>query len=160
MEDAVITALHTALTHLDRGNTNVRMLFVDFSSAFNTVSLHKLIQKLSSLGLGSSLCTWILDFLSNRPQKVRMGDLTSSTLILNTGTPQGYVLSPLLYSLFTNDCCPIHPTNTIVKFEDDPIIVGLISDNSETAYREEIQHFTEWCSYSNFDLNIKKLPSS
>ncbi len=152
-EDAVITALHTALTRLDRGNTYVRMLFVDFSSAFNTVSPHKLVQKLSSLGLGSSLWTWILDFLSNRPQKVRMGDLTSSTLILNTGTPQGCVLSPLLYSLFTNDCSPNYPTNTIVKFADDS--TGLISDNSETAYREEIQHFTEWCSYKNVDLNIK-----
>ncbi|KAK0151838.1 RNA-directed DNA polymerase from mobile element jockey [Merluccius polli] len=42
-EDAVITALHTALTHLDNNNTYVRMLFVDFSSAFNTVIPHKLV---------------------------------------------------------------------------------------------------------------------
>ncbi len=103
-KDAVIKALHTALTHVDEGNTSARMLFVDFSSAFNTVIPHKLVQKLSSLGLVSSLCTWILDFLRNRPQNVRMGGHTSSTLILNTGTPQGCVLSPLLYSFFTKDC--------------------------------------------------------
>lgn len=69
MEDAVITALRTMLTHLDKGYTHVRMIFMDFISAFNPLSPHKLFQKLSSLG------TWILDFLSNRPQKVRMGDL-------------------------------------------------------------------------------------
>ena len=39
----------------------------------------------------------ILDFLTNRPQSVRINGHTSSTLTLNTGVPQGCVLSPLLY---------------------------------------------------------------
>ena len=98
-------------------------------------------KKISNLGLGSSLCMWILDFLSNRPQNVWMGKHSSSTLILNTGTPQGYVLSPLLYSIFT--IYPnIYPNNTIVKFADDTTIVGLISNNNEAAYIEEVQHLT------------------
>lgn len=132
------------------------MLFVDYSSAFNTVIPYKLVQKLSNLGFGSSLCSWILDFLSNRPQSVRMGEHTSSTLILNTGTPQGCVLSPILYSPFTHDCSTIHSTNTIVKFADDTTLIGLISDCDETAYREEVQHLTEWCCHNNLDLNITK----
>ncbi|KAI3354448.1 hypothetical protein L3Q82_018507 [Scortum barcoo] len=49
-EDAVSIALHTALTHLQLPNTYVRMLFVDFSSAFNTVIPDKLILKLHNLG--------------------------------------------------------------------------------------------------------------
>ncbi|KAI3372400.1 hypothetical protein L3Q82_022681 [Scortum barcoo] len=69
------------------------------------------------------------DFLTNRPQVVRIGDNTSSTLVLSTGTPQGCVLSPALFTLFTSDCSAIHSTNTIVKFADDTTIVGLISDN-------------------------------
>ncbi|KAI3376992.1 hypothetical protein L3Q82_000027 [Scortum barcoo] len=52
-EDAVSIALHTALTHLQLPNTYIRMLFVDFSSAFNTVILDKLILKLHNLGLPS-----------------------------------------------------------------------------------------------------------
>ncbi|KAI3361638.1 hypothetical protein L3Q82_001998 [Scortum barcoo] len=71
-EDAVFTALHTALTHLQLPNIYVRMLFVDFSSAFNTVIPDKLILKLHNLGLPSSLCHWIRDFLTNRPQVVRI----------------------------------------------------------------------------------------
>ena len=155
-EDAIITALHTALTHLDCSNTYVRMLFVDFSSAFNTVQPHKLVNKLSNLGLSSSLCSWILDFLSNRPQNVRMGEHTSSTLILNVGVPQGCVLSPLLYSLFTHDCSPIHTSNTIIKFADDTTVIGLIDNNDDSAYREEVQHLKQWCDDNNLHLNTAK----
>ncbi|KAI3356468.1 hypothetical protein L3Q82_017683 [Scortum barcoo] len=64
---------------------------------------------------------------TNRPQVVRIGDNTSSTLVLSTGTPQGCMLSPALFTLFTSDCSAIHSTNTIVKFADDTTIVGLIS---------------------------------
>ena len=110
-EDAVSITLHTALSPLEYPNTYVRMLFVDFSAAFNTTIPHKLVLKLIHLGLPTSLCSWILDFVSNRPQNVRVGDLTSSTITLNTGAPQGCVLSPALYTLFTMTAYPsIHPT--------------------------------------------------
>ncbi|KAI3366907.1 hypothetical protein L3Q82_009551 [Scortum barcoo] len=66
-------------------------------------------------------------FLTGRPQAVRMGSTTSSTLTLNTGAPQGCVLSPLLYSLFTHDCVATHSSNTIIKFADDTTVIGLIT---------------------------------
>ena len=80
------------------------MLFIDYSSVFNTIVSSKLITKLRILGLNTSLCNWILDFLMGRPQVVRVGNSTSATLILKTGAPQGCVLSPFLYALFTHDC--------------------------------------------------------
>jgi hypothetical protein len=48
------------------------------------------------------------------------------------------VLSPLLYSLFTHDCVAPHASNSIIKFADDTTVVGLITNNDETAYREEV----------------------
>uniref|UniRef100_A0A673W3P2 Tetratricopeptide repeat protein 39B n=1 Tax=Salmo trutta TaxID=8032 RepID=A0A673W3P2_SALTR len=59
-------------------------------------------------------------------------------MILNTGAPQGCVISPLLYSLFTHECVAKHNSNTIIKFADDTTVVGLITDNDKTAYREEV----------------------
>lgn len=155
-EDAISTALHSALSHLDNRDTYVRMLFIDYSSAFNTIVPSKLITKLGNLGIDPSLCNWILDFLTNRPQSVRLDKHTSSTLTLNTGVPQGCVLSPLLYSLFTYDCTPVHGTNTIIKYADDTTVIGLISNNDELAYREEVQHLAAWCADNNLALNSKK----
>ena len=74
-----------------------------------------------------------------RPQVVRVGSNTSGMLILNTGAPQGCVLSPLLYSLFTHDCMSRHDSNTIIKFAEHTTVVGLIANNDETAYREEFR---------------------
>ena len=129
------------------------MLFVDYSSAFNTIVTSKLITKLRTLGLNTSLCNWMLDFLTSRPQVVWVGDNTSTTLILNMGAPQGCVLSDLLYSLCTHDCTSRHDSNTILKFADDTTVVGLITDNDEKAYREEVRDLAMWCQDNNLSLN-------
>ncbi len=155
-DDAIAFTLHTALSHLENKNTYVRMLFVDYSSAFNTIVPATLVEKLQTLGLNRSLCSWILDFLTGRSQVVRMGSNTSSPLILNTGATQGCVLSPLLYSLYTHDCTATHSSNVIVKFADDTTVIGLITDNDETAYREEVSTLTKWCQENHLSLNIDK----
>ena len=83
-DEAIAITLHTALSHLDKRNTYVRMLFIDYSSPFNTIIPSKRIIKLGALGLTPSLCTWVLDFLKGRPQVVKVGNNTSTSLILNT----------------------------------------------------------------------------
>ncbi|KAK1802640.1 hypothetical protein P4O66_004282 [Electrophorus voltai] len=156
-DDAIVHLLHTTLTHLDEGRGNyVKMLFVDYSSAFNTIIPSLLTTKLGDLGLHTSLCDWISNFLTDRPQSVRVGNCASSTLTLSTGAPQGCVLSPLLYSLYTYDCTATSSSNTIVKFADDTVVVGLISDNDERAYLEEIKHLENWCQENNLLLNVSK----
>ena len=155
-DDAIALATHATLSHLEKSNTYVRMLFVDYSSAFNTIVPAKLVPKLRGLGLKTPLCNWILDFLTSRPQVVRMGNHTSSSLTLSTGAPQGCVLSPLLYSLYTHDCVATHSSNIILKFADDTTILGLISNNDETAYRDEVRVLAEWCQDNNLSLNVCK----
>ncbi len=86
-DDAIAFTLHTALSHLDKRNTFVRMLFVDYSSAFNTILPSKLVVKLRAPGQNNSLCSWILDFLKGRRQGVRLGSNISSPLTLNTRAP-------------------------------------------------------------------------
>ncbi len=155
-DDAIATALHPALTHLDKTDTYVRLLFIDFSSAFNTIIPQQLIHKLVQLGFNKSLCNWLLDFLTGRPQAVRVGSNTSSTITLNTGAPQGCVLSPLVFTLLTHDCTPSHNSNLFIKFADDMTVVGLISNRDETNYRSEVSRLAGWCSDNNLSLNVEK----
>ncbi len=156
MDDAISSTLHLALTHLENKDSYVRMLFIDFSSVFNTIIPQQLINKLNLLGLNNSLCNWILDFLTGRPQSVRVGHNTSSTTTLSTGAPQGCVLSPLLFTLLTHDCTAKFSSNHIIKFADDTSVVGLISNNDETHYREEVAQLAEWCGANNLSLNVEK----
>ncbi len=155
-DNAIAFTLHTALSHLENKNAYVRMLFVDYSSAFNTIVPATLVAKLQTLGLNRSLCSWILDFLTGRSQVVRMGNNTSSPLTLNTGAPQGCVLSPLLYSLYTHDCAATHSSNVIFKFADNTTVICLITDNDEMAYSVEVSTLTKWCQENHLSLNIDK----
>lgn len=85
-----------------------------------------------------------------------MGSITSAPLTVSTGAPQGCVLSPLLYSLYTYDCTPLHSSNLIIKFADDTTVVGLIRDDNELLYREEVENLVQWCQDNNLSLNVAK----
>ncbi len=156
-DDAISHILHSSLTHIDSSNGNyARLLFIDYSSAFNTIVPIKLTNKLTGLGLNTSLCDWIQDFLTGRPQVVKVGQFTSNSITLNVGALQGCVLSPLLYSLYTHDCVSSHSSTSIIKFADDTVVLGLISNNDETAYLGEVERLTSWCQDNCLSLNVSK----
>ncbi len=94
VDDAVNMGLHFILQHLDRPGTYVRILFVDFSSAFNTIIPDTLQNKLTQLSVPTSVCQWITSFLTDRQQLVRLDKFSSSTRTTSTGAPQGCVLFP------------------------------------------------------------------
>lgn len=96
-----------------------------------------------------------MDFLSHRLQRVIIGNNTSSILILNTGTPQGCVLRPMLFTLFTLDF-PNYTSNSIIKLVDNTTVVGLIIDNEETAYRLEVNCLARLFEDNNLVLNTSK----
>ncbi len=150
-DDAISHILHSSLTHIDSSNGNyARLLFIDYSSAFNTIVPIKLTSKLTGLGLNTSLCDWIQDFLTGRPQVVKVGQFTSNSITLNVGAPQGCVLSPL------RDCVSSHRSTFIIKFADDTVVLGLISNNDETAYLDEVERLTSWCQDNCLSLNVSK----
>ncbi|KAL0174630.1 hypothetical protein M9458_030598, partial [Cirrhinus mrigala] len=76
-------------------------------------------------------------FPDRQVQLVSLGKLTSGTRTISTGSPQGCVLSPLLFSLYTNDCTSKDPSVKLLKFADDTTVISLIQDGDESAYRQE-----------------------
>ncbi|KAK3562413.1 hypothetical protein QTP86_033563, partial [Hemibagrus guttatus] len=154
VDDAVNMALHFILQHLDSPGSYARILFVDFSSAFNTIIPALLRDKLFQLNVPDSMCSWITDFLTDRRQFVRLGTHVSDLQHISTGPPQGCVLSPLLFSLYTNGCTFGHQSVKLLKFADNTTLI--ISDGDESAYRGEIDRLVSWCSMNNLELNSLK----
>ena len=76
---------------------------VDISKAFDRVWHKALISKLPSYGFYPSLCNLISDFLSGRSIAVMVEGHRSSFKSINSGVPQGSVLSPTLFLIFIND---------------------------------------------------------
>lgn len=156
VEDAVLTLTHVLHSHLDNAKTYARVLFVDFSSAFNTIQPHILMQKLIDMKMNSNLILWINEFLTNRPQYVKFNGTKSRVIILNTGAPQGCVLSAILFTIYTADCKSSSGHTIIIKYADDTVIVGLISNEDEHDYMEQVGNFTQWCEDNFLNLNVKK----
>ena len=73
----------------------------------------------------------------------------------NTGAPQGCVISPVLFTIYTNDCSINSEYTSLIKFADDSTIQGFIK-NSEQSYFDSIEYFTNWCDDHYLLLNVKK----
>ncbi len=120
---AISTALNSVFAHLENKNSFITKLFVDFSPVFNSISAMKLMGKLNTLSLSITLCNWIMDFLTNRPQTVWIGSHTSS-MCSTPETPKA-ALSPRLFTPCNHDCTPRHPENSTRKYADNTTIISL-----------------------------------
>lgn len=86
---------------------------------------------------------------------MRVNDNHSSTVTINTGAPQGCVLSPVLFIIYTNDCVAQDPSCSMVKFADDAALVALLKD-SEVGYRQDISTLSDWCRDNFLQINVNK----
>ncbi|XP_062844747.1 zinc finger protein 420-like, partial [Trichomycterus rosablanca] len=154
VDDAVIYLLQRAHLHLDQSNTTVKITFFDFSSAFNTIQPCILGEKMENMRVDKTMITWVLDYLSERPQYVQLGTCQSDRLISNIGAPQGTVLSPFLFTLYTTDFQYKSDLCHLQKFSD--AVVGCIRDGQEDEYRDLVSSFVEWCERNHLLLNVSK----
>ena len=156
VEDAILLFTNNIYKHLDHPGRYCRLLFADFSSAFNTMQPELLVQKMSGLDMNNHIIAWVLEFLTNRVQYVQIGNDVSLNMTTNIGAPQGCVLSPVLFTIYTNDCRSQDPNVPLIKFADDTTLQGLITNGNEEGYRAEIDRFVSWCDNHHLELNISK----
>ena len=85
---------------------------------------HILLRRLKDLDVNNSIILWISAFLCDRPQRVSVSGHYSEEITVNTGAPQGCVLSPLLFSIYTNELMCNNPIPTLIKFADDVALIA------------------------------------
>ncbi len=155
--DALINVIDFAHKLLERGQCAVRILLLDFSSAFDTIRHKRLIQRLVDLGCPRWLVVWMVSFLSGRVRIVIIGDAQSGKTYMTIGGPQGEVLSPDLFTMETDDMTINNVLQQLVKFADDSTLVAVVSNKEEfDAYITSINNIADQCDEKGLILNADK----
>ncbi|KAG5892134.1 hypothetical protein JTB14_032356 [Gonioctena quinquepunctata] len=172
IRDQLVTCSHT-VSHIWQlsiekyGETLAVAL--DISKAFDRVWHQGLLAKLPSYGLPPQLCSLLASFLSNRSLHVVVDGVSSDTLLINAGVPQGSILAPTLFLLHINDLlkatsCPVH------SFADDSTLHTAFSSRAPISAREtrnergrnvnnvnmDLATILEWGSNNLVEFNANK----
>ena len=121
--------IHELLQNMQKGK-QTDLILLDFSKAFDKVSLEKLINKLHNYGVKGNTLSWIKSFLNNRTQTVVNDGKQSRTAPVTSGVPQGSVLGPILFMAYINDL-PDNITSQVRLFADDTVVYAAISTMDE-----------------------------
>ena len=105
--DILVYAVHAWSSALESYGES-RVISLDVSKAFDRVWHKGFHAKLPMFGLHHTLITWISSFLSDRSIAIRVDGYLSKPHSIDSGVPQGSVISPVLFILFLNDLLPMH----------------------------------------------------
>ena len=137
-----------------------RIVQIDFSAAFDRVNHQGIQYKLCSVGIGSSALSILIQFLLNRAQHVMVDGCRSKLVNVVSGVPQGSVLGPLLFLLYTSELFFILE-NKLIGYADDSTLMAVVpSPGVRLAVAEslsrDLMKVSEWCDLWGMKLNASK----
>ena len=134
----------------------VDTIYLDFSKAFDKVPHRHLLTKLAAYGISPTLVAWIESYLTNRRQRVVLGEAVSDWKPATSGVPQGSVLGPMLFIIYVNDL-PSIVRSECKLYADDCKILGVVSSKEEAArIQKDLDNISEWASIWGSFLNEEK----
>ena len=143
----LITLTHNLYKSLDH-EQDITHIYLDISKFFDKIWHKGLLFKCKhDFHISGSLLQWLTTYLSNRRQKVRIGDTFSMTKKLEAGCPQGSVLGPLLALMYL-DGLASKVTNDVMFYADDTsLYMTHNKDNIDTAQRSLQHDLDAICDY-------------
>ena len=129
-ETQLYISIQDLVKSLADGN-QIDIILLDCSKAFDKVPHQRLIHKLNYYGIRDKNLNWITDFLGNRQHQVLLNGIPSSKLSVDSGVPQGLVLTPTLFLLFINDL-PEHVNCNVRLFADDCLLHRNVNNLSDS----------------------------
>ena len=147
---------HHILKFLDSQSGAVRVLTVDFSKAFDKITHTSILASCHRLSFPPTYINWIESFLSDRTQRVRVGNDFSGWTNCSSGVPQGSVLGPILFCLATGQLTALHSNTKVFKYADDITFLHFIRSNSDDKLQDEWHHCLEWSSRNRLPVNVSK----
>ena len=150
-ETALLKVINDSLISINSGKV-VLLVLLDLSAAFDTINHQLLLQRLNSVtGICDTALAWFSSYLENRYQTVLVGTSFSDNSLLSCGVPQGSVLGPILFSIYTSELGKLIEKHEIGRqfFADDTQLINSFSPDPETVSRV-IKNLELCC------VNIKK----
>ena len=142
-ETALLSIKNEVHLSLARGEPTALVL-LDLSAAFDTIDHNILLGYLKSwFGLGGTALRWFASYLRNRCQAIKIGSTLSELSNLIYGVPQGSVLGPLLFSLYTTPLSKIIHLHPHIKFHFYCVNTSYPMDNCFTGRRDRSRQTPE-----------------
>ena len=135
------------------------MVLADYSKAFDTVSYSVIIQNMWNMGFSKPFLSWMTNYLCDRRQYVQIDDKKSTLECLQFGVPQGSILAPLLFNIYTADLQDNLNNNSISCFQyaDDTTLYKQSTVNelvqNVADFNNSLRNMASWSNKSNLVLN-------
>lgn len=156
---ALLSVTDDIIAAADEGKITALVL-LDFSKAFDTINHELLISILHYIGLGSCAEALLRSYIINRHQRVVIGDVFSSPALMTSGVPQGSILGPTLFSIYS---AFIMDKILLSKFhmyaDDSQLYFSFSPDDVEEGVRSlnsDLESLRETCWQHNLHLNAGK----
>ena len=131
-------------------------VFMDLSKAFDTVDKTILSYKMKQLGFDENSIKFIYDYLSGR--SFCFSDQTNITYKLDYGVPQGSILGPLLFIMYTYDIKHLCPNDKSIVYADDTtvIVTGRTVHEASQKCNSILERFTQYFQVNKLSINSDK----
>ena len=163
IETALLKVENDILSAMDQGRL-VALVLLDLSAVFDTVDHCLLIKRLQQLGLNGTVLQWFASYLLDRSQSVQIHDKCSAPSNLQYGVPQGSVLGPAYFSLYTCSLGKImckYNVNYYFYADDSQIYVSFKPTQNDADYALNklescVTEIREWMTGNFLKLNDDK----
>ena len=136
---------------------NIDIILLDYSKAFDKISISILLKKLKKLGIGGSVARWIGTFLLNRKQKVTVEKHSSEWSEVKSGVPQGTILAALLFIVYIADIGDDITQSTLASYADDSKCRKLIKNKEDgDKLQADVNSIFKWTEDNLMEFNLDK----